>query len=116
MAATCTIALSNNGAWSKNFVYQDGSGVAIPLTGVALKMAVRRRVGDPSVFMNLSTASGGITITDAVNGKFRIDISEAQLSRLAAGTYVHDLVPTVGGLDGQPIWSGTMIVQQGITP
>jgi hypothetical protein len=63
------------------------------LTGASILMAIRSKINF-AVASTLSTGAG-LTITDAAQGKFRID---PQVFNMAPGAYSYDIQLTVGGV------------------
>jgi hypothetical protein len=94
------------------FAYQQVGGAPIDLTGMALRMMVRRHAADATALIELSTANGLIEITDAPNGKFQITIPLSALSTLQAGDYEHSLIQTYSAstapLTRDDIWRGAL--------
>jgi hypothetical protein len=113
--ATCNITTQNDCDWVRSFVYQtllsDGVtlGPPVDLTGNTMRMGIRRHAEDAAEEILLTTENGGITITDAVNGKFTVWLTQAQLVVLGLGDYDHSLIrmPPTGGLHLR-IWSGVL--------
>jgi hypothetical protein len=87
-------------------------GVAINLTGATIHMQLRKAAGGP-VFLNLiSTASAGITITDAVAGKFKINTT---IINLEANVYLYDIEITFSTGEVRTWVSGQFTVLNDIT-
>lgn len=109
MAADVDINTWSDADFIQSFVYQSNS-VAVNLAGSTLRMKARPRIAAAEVSISLDSASiGGIAITDAANGKFTITISRASiLSKLAPGSYVHDLIRVKPDTTQERIWSGTL--------
>ena len=98
-------------AFNRTFIYEDASLEPIDLTGSTLRMHVRARAEDATVFMDLSNADGdlsAIVIISPVAGMFRITIPYSVLLRLPAATYVHSLVRNAPGVVREEIWRGTL--------
>ena len=57
---------------SVEFIYKDNLDAPIDLTGVTIQIQFRYRSKTGTVVKDITTGSG-ITLTDAVNGKFEID-------------------------------------------
>ena len=62
--------------------------VPIDLTGAVIRMQLRSECGGLVALSLTSVASAGITITNAVNGLFKIN---KQIIDIAAGNYSYDL-------------------------
>ena len=102
--------------YSQGFIYQSSDGgtppviTPIDLTGCELRLSVRRLATDVEALVAIgSSDEGGIEITDALNGMFRILITRAILDRIPAGSYVQNLVRKRAddGLIDQ-IWTGAL--------
>ena len=110
--AIVNITCENDADFMRGFVYQYESGSPVDLTGNTMRMGIRHHAADVTEEMLLTTENGGLTITDAVNGKFTVHITQAQLVQLEVGTYEHSLVRLTGGLSLR-IWSGTLVNNPG---
>ena len=94
----------------RGFVYQttDATPLPIDLTGNTMRMGIRVHAEDAIEELLLTTENGGLSITDAPNGKFTVWITQAQLLQLALGQYDHSLIRiTSTGLKLR-VWSGTL--------
>lgn len=85
------------------------------VTGWTLRFRVFRRVGAAALVT--LTIGSGITLIDAVNGRFEMHLTPDQTAALAAGTYAWDLERTDVGFEAQ-IAGGPFIVEDpdGATP
>jgi len=122
-------------SFTRTFVYRDASLVPIDLTLSVLRMHVRAKAEDATVFIALSNvdplpAVSAMVLTDPVGGKFTITIPYKVLLRLPVGVYVHSLVRTersalevLAGLPAasegtqmrEEIWRGTLTHAAGPT-
>lgn len=114
-------------SFTRTFIYRNAAGVIIDLTNSILRMHVRARAEEATVFLSLSSDDGvdsAILLTDAVGGKFTITIPYGVLLRLPTGIYVHSLVRTIRSGFGPPtaelvgreeIWRGTLTHAAGPT-
>src|SRR5437764_4770940 len=104
----------NDSDFIRGFIYQttDATPVPINLTGNTMRMGVRHRAEDATEEMLLTTENGGLAITDAINGKFSVTITAAQLLQLPLGSYEHSLVRVASGQHLR-VWSGTLINNAG---
>jgi hypothetical protein len=64
------------------------NNVEIDLTGAIVKMQLRKEYGGVVGLTLTSVASAGITITDASNGKFKIN---NQIINIEAFNYIYDI-------------------------
>jgi hypothetical protein len=110
MTATAAITTYSDADFAAAFVYKQ-NGTAVDLTGSLLFLKARPGLDATvaEVDISLDSASiGGITITDAVNGKFQIEISRSILSRLTTQAYVHSLIRIRPDGLHERIWGGVI--------
>ena len=88
-----------------------GAGGPLDLTGYSLKMEIAFTA--PLI---LSTANGGITITDAENGMAQINITAADSAAFAPGTYAFDLFSISPAGESMRLFPGSFTVLKSITP
>jgi hypothetical protein len=112
--AICDITCWNDADFIRGFIYQtllaDGvtPGPPVDLTGNTMRMGIRFHASDVNEELLLTTENGGITITDAPNGKFTVTITEGQLQQLPLGPYEHSLVRITPAVQHLRVWSGTL--------
>jgi len=111
--AIVNITTENDADFIRQFAYETVAGVPIDLTGNKLKMGIRKRAADIAEQMLLTTENGGLEITDAVNGKFNVWLTNEQLMLLKVGEYEHSLVRIVPTGLTLRIWSGMLTVNAG---
>ncbi|WP_028164131.1 hypothetical protein [Bradyrhizobium elkanii] len=113
--AIVNITTINDADFYRSFIYKTVADVPIDLTGVQLRMMLRKRATDVTVWLHLSNGDeGGITIIDAAAGRFSVLITQAQLERLPIDEYEHSLVMTsAGGTEQTSVWRGTLTNQAG---
>lgn len=88
-------------------------GIPIDLTGVSIRMQMKRLHNDRGqVFKELSTANGLMTITDPTDGKFTIN---AFNMNIPAGQYQYDIEFTFTGNIVQTYIFGTWVVVEDVT-
>ena len=85
--------------------------VPINLTGYTIKS----EIATPTPIL-LNTSNGGIIITDAVNGKFVINIPASTTAGMPQGTWVYDLFITSASGVETALFSGNFIIQTATTP
>lgn len=88
------------------------NNVAINLTGAVIRMQLRSECGGLIALSLTSVASAGITITNALNGLFKIN---KQIINIASGNYAYDL--EIDFSDGTvKTWlSGSFLIECDIT-
>jgi len=88
----------------------------VDLTGSTLSMMVRVIAADPTVLLFIDNAGrGGITITDAANGKFSLKFAQSDIVNCPLGTFVQDLIRLRPDGVKERIWSGAFTITQGVT-
>ena len=92
------------------FVYKL-NGVVIDLTGGAFRMMIKRSPRSIDSTLTLTDGSG-ITVTDAVNGAWKID---SQIIDIQEGTYYYDVQFTYASGQVSTYLSGEFEVTQDIT-
>ncbi|MEY9404450.1 hypothetical protein ABIA00_002455 [Bradyrhizobium ottawaense] len=110
--AIVNITCENDADFCRQFAYQLTDGTPIDLTGSTMKMGIRRHAADVAEEMLLTTENGGLTITDAVNGKFTVLIKQSQLVLLDLGEYEHSLI-RIAGTQRMRVWSGSLVNNPG---
>jgi hypothetical protein len=117
--AIVNITCENDADFCRGFIYQtllsDGvtPGPPIDLTGNTMRMGIRFNAQDVNEEMLLTTSNGGITITDAPNGKFTVLITQAQLVQMQLGAYEHSLIRTTPSNQQLRVWSGSLVINPG---
>lgn len=87
--------------------------VAVNLTGVVIRMQLRRNPEDASAALSItSVASAGITITNAVSGQFRIN---KQIIDIPVGKYCYDMQFTFTNGDVKTYVDGNFTITPEIT-
>lgn len=85
------------------------------ITGYTFDLQIRDKPGGV-LYIDKSTANGGISILDAANGKFRIVISKTETAALTFFKGVYDLKATdAGGAVSYPLEGGFQLVDP-VTP
>lgn len=96
--------------------YTDANGNVtgpMDLTDTNITLQVKINASDDDSVLQFSTSSGSITITDATNGKFRINATNINLN---AGTYYYDIqFNFVGSNKIKTYIYGTFNVTQDVT-
>ena len=103
--------LKNDTFLAQEFIYKR-NGVAIDLTGATIAMMLRLVKDADPVALSLSSATSGITITDAVNGTWEVD---EQVISIDAGTYFQDIQLTESSGRVSTFTAGTWNIIQDVT-
>ena len=115
---TCTtqagflaLTLKDNESLYRTFQYKSDD-VPVNITGASFKMHIKESGGALAL-----DASSFITITDAVNGKFELNIPQATIAaNLTTGTsYDYSMLYISSGGIHKELFTGTVLVSDGIT-
>jgi hypothetical protein len=112
--AIVNITVENDADFYRVFQYQTVAGVPIDITGAALEMMLRRHAKDEAAVLRLATDTGEFVLTDPVNGKFSLRISQDTLEHLGLGDFDHSNIMTTAGYKTR-IWSGLLTNNAGPT-
>ena len=85
--------------------------VALDLTGSVIKIDLKKDACSLAVLTITSVASAGITITNAVNGEFKIN---TQIIDIQAGNYVYDIEFNINGVI-ETLIKGDFIITNDVT-
>lgn len=97
-------------SWFRDFTWEE-SGVAVNLTGRVIEFIIETGAGVDQLV--LSTATSGVTVTDAAAGQFRVAITPTQSTTLAAGSRFYKLRVTTGS-DVRTLMIGRLTVLGGV--
>ena len=90
-AARYSTCIAQGSTFTRELTYTDSTGSPVNLTDAEIRMQVRATVSNQTVLVDLSTATSGITIVDALAGSFRIQINAATTSAYTWKKGVYDL-------------------------
>jgi hypothetical protein len=89
--------------WALYLTFQEANGTATNLTGCSLRMKIKTDYtsNNGTTVANLTSPSGGISITSAINGAVAVTMPASQTANLTAGDYVYDLklISNTGAVD-----------------
>lgn len=93
-----------------DFTLRDVDGDAADLTGAVIKWGVAAGKPGDAVFdsplLVKSTATSGVTITDAVNGKVAVRVNRGEFT--GVGNFVHELEVTLVGGESYTVARGVL--------
>jgi hypothetical protein len=91
------ISIEQGSGFNLPITFKHG-GVPADLTGCAVRMQARSKVGASTKLIELTTQNGGIALTDAAHGKFTLLMTAAATAALEFARAVYDLeiVPSAG--------------------
>ena len=87
------------------------NGNGVNLTGAVIRMQLRKENDGVSYLELTSVGNAGITITDAVNGAFKIN---EQIININAGNYIYDIEFNIGGFV-ETLIKGDFIITNDVT-
>lgn len=87
----------------------------VDLTGCVLKLQVRERIGAAAVLLELSTANGGIVLTDAANGYYALGLDAADTAAMAWSKGIGDLEITFADGTVRRVWRAKFVVSPEVT-
>lgn len=93
---------------------KDGDGVAVDITGAAIKFSVKEEISDTDYEIQ-KTVGSGITITDAANGIYEVYLLPADTQNMGVGIYEYDSELTTAGGNVYTVVRGEFTVQAEIT-
>jgi hypothetical protein len=112
MPAVCNITLENDADFYRSFAYQNADGTPIDITGASFVMKLRRNAGDAIALLEIGSATGEISISDAANGLFTIMLRQTVLVEMGLGVYDQSLIIDLNDIL-IPIWSGNLTINAG---
>lgn len=113
--AEIDIIIYQGATFRKPYQWLTGSpAVPVNLTGATGRMQIRRKITSPEPEINMTTETGEIVLTDAVNGEFEIYLTPEQTSALDIKTGVYDIELVVGG-DTYRVVMGAVEVSKEVT-
>ena len=87
------------------------NGVAQDLTGAIIRMQLRKEKDGVSYLELTSVDDAGITITDALNGAFKIN---EQIIDIQSGNYIYDIEFNINGII-ETLIKGDFIITNDVT-
>ncbi|MFA6198797.1 MAG: hypothetical protein WC679_00070 [Bacteroidales bacterium] len=97
--ATVNLTIYQGSTFIKEFQWKTGNPlVPVNITGYAIRMQIRENIKSQAVIIELSTTNGRISITDATNGFFVLNIAAVDTTTLdfKAGVYDLEMVSPLG--------------------
>lgn len=113
-SAHVALGIDNNGTWSDAFQFGETDDTSWTLDGATFALDVQLNYYS-SPLLSLTSAAGQIIIADPVQRVIYLNVAPATIQNsLTPGTYVYDLLMTVGSVV-TPLMHGTVEVVQGVT-
>jgi hypothetical protein len=114
-AALVDLVIEQNADFSRQLVWQDAAGAAVPFpNGTTAKLQIRKKASSSStVLLELSTANNRITL-HPTNGTITLTSPQADNLALAFDTAVYDLVITFAS-SAVRLLKGTVTLDDAVT-
>lgn len=116
-----TLRIKRGDTWRPQFVWQDGNGNPIDLTGATARLQLRQKRNSLELSgttypaeIDLKSTEGDIIITES-EGKLEIEVSANQTSLLEPKNYVTDLEITFPNGDVKSTQTIDVIVERDVT-
>lgn len=112
--------LANDRVLAFSVVDEDVSPeVALDLTGATIRWAMslvdpNSGLASPNPTLEKSTATGGVTITDAENGEVEVAIADTDTDSLPPGEYYHELETVDASGNVTVVATGTITLLQNL--
>lgn len=115
-AQTVDLDIEQGSTFTRDFQWVLSDGVTPrDITGYVLRMQIRSAQKSPAIVSLTSVASAGITITDAVNGRFTIKITDEQTDMFAVASAKYDLEVEFPTGDVKRLMQGSVAIDPNIT-
>lgn len=102
--------------YTKTLLFTDAdTGAAIDISGRTYEMDIRDAVTDTDPELTLTTANGGLTVTNGAGGALQIAITAVQSAALPLGKMVFDILRTDSSPGPTWVCSGSFKVKQPVT-
>lgn len=113
---TLPITLYAFASFSLPLQWTDNTGAPIDLTGYKVRMQIRERVSSSTPVLSIDNGLlGGIAITDAVNGKIQIDVTDEQTGAITIKSGFYDVVVENPSGDAVRLIQGVVTIVPGVT-
>lgn len=97
--ATLNITIYQGSTFTKSFQWSTGTTpTPVNITGYKIRMQLREKLSSPTPIIECTTENGRITITDAVAGKFKVEIAAADTAAMIFKSAVYDIEMVEPGL------------------
>jgi len=111
--AIIDLTVYQGSTFNKNFQWLSGTDPT-NLTNCSIRMQVRQSLfGD--VITEFSTSTSGLTITDAVLGKFKLTIAASVSSLFTSNKYIYDIEITFPDSSVYRVIKGSILIDQEVT-
>jgi len=115
-AGKYTTSILQGATFQRDITWTDNTNnTPIDLTGSIVRLQARKRLTSDTTVLDLSTATSGITITDALNGQFQILLTAAETAALDFATAVYDLEVEFPSGEIRRVLEGTLELKKEVT-
>lgn len=114
--AKLDLCIYKGSTFRKGFQWKiQSTDLAMDLTGCVIKMQIRAYIGAPDVLLDCSTLNSKIVLSDAINGKWYLDIDAADTALLPNNILVYDMDITFPSTDVYTVSRGNVKVIEQVT-
>ena len=114
--AVVNLTIYQGSTFMQEFQWKTGNpATPVDLTGFTARMQIRPKITDPTIIATLTTENAGITFTDAVNGKFTMEISATDTSAMEFKNAVYDLEMVMPGGRVKRLFGGGVTLSPEVT-
>lgn len=115
-AGIYNIEIEQGATYSSTVQYTDDSGVPIDLTSCEIRLGIKDQITDTTFLKFLDNGvNGGITVTNALQGTFRIYISPIETAAFTFNRAVYDLEVQFPNGDIERLIKGRVLVSREVT-
>ena len=115
MASKLNLKINQGETFRYTLNWKDEAEVAINLTGYTARMQIRATPESSAILASLTTENGGINITNALTGEFKLFISATDTSSFNWVAGVYDLEMVAPNTDVIRLLAGSVSVSKEIT-
>jgi hypothetical protein len=103
--------------FSLDFTWKNADKIPVNISGYAFRMMARHKHDDLEPIISLSTFAppGGISIVDGPNGRFRINLTQAQTTALSFNEAIYDLEALPPADEAIRLLEGKIILSKEVT-
>lgn len=115
MTIKVNLKINQGETYRHTLTWKTEDGTPVNLTGYFARMQIRSTVDSPVVLVSLTTENGGINITNALTGEFKLFISATDTSAFTWVAGMYDLEMLAPNTDVIRLLAGSVSVSKEIT-
>lgn len=90
--AKLNITVYQGSTFTKTFQWSTGNpAVPVDMTGMKIRMHLREKYSSPTTIIECTTENGRVTITDAAQGRFEVEIAASDTAAMSFKAAVYDI-------------------------